>query len=350
MNGAARSLVPISKGQLQVSVECIERQTRERENITAPQQLIFGPMFSGKTTELIRRVQRFKFANYRCKPILPIDIRAQLCLYAAYRCIIIKYARDNRYSASEASTHDRFVWQHGIGKIVFLSAHFFYRQTVSAMPATALKSFMNLENDYDVFGIDEGQFFPDVVEFAEFMANRGKIIVVAALDGTYRREVSCGSGDGKVAQFITKKSCRDSAIFCNWFHWLRTLSSSPPSAWSVSATRRLPSAKWPTARYSKIFTARQAAIKSTTLDCYQVELIGGEESYMAVCRGCYSHKSPRPSPLKQRPANSPRTPPCSPAKRTCQDNAETRIGEDLARVRRRLAYDSVVQDSANGHR
>lgn len=31
--------------------------------------------------------------------------------------------------------------------------------------------------------------FPDIVEFAEEMANEGKIIIVAALDGTFKREV-----------------------------------------------------------------------------------------------------------------------------------------------------------------
>ena len=29
--------------------------------------------------------------------------------------------------------------------------------------------------------------FPDTVEFAESMANKGKIVIVAALDGTYQR-------------------------------------------------------------------------------------------------------------------------------------------------------------------
>ena len=37
--------------------------------------------------------------------------------------------------------------------------------------------------DFDVIGIDEGQFFPDIVEFSESAANSGKIVVIAALDG-----------------------------------------------------------------------------------------------------------------------------------------------------------------------
>ena len=38
-----------------------------------------------------------------------------------------------------------------------------------------------------MIGIDEGQFFPDIVPFAEQMANEGKIIIVAALDGDFQR-------------------------------------------------------------------------------------------------------------------------------------------------------------------
>ena len=58
--------------------------------------------------------------------------------------------------------------------------------------------------EYKVIAIDEGQFvsyiftikasqniqFPDIVEFCENLANSGKIVVVAALDGTYQRRVS----------------------------------------------------------------------------------------------------------------------------------------------------------------
>ena len=57
---------------------------------------------------------------------------------------------------------------------------------------------------YGVIGIDEGQFvwsrspilwqFPDLVNFCETMANAGKTVIVAALDGTFQRKVeSCAS-------------------------------------------------------------------------------------------------------------------------------------------------------------
>lgn len=41
---------------------------------------------------------------------------------------------------------------------------------------------------YDVVAIDEGQFYPDIVEFCEELANMGIIVMVAALDGTFQRK------------------------------------------------------------------------------------------------------------------------------------------------------------------
>uniref|UniRef100_A0A2K6FCM7 Thymidine kinase n=1 Tax=Propithecus coquereli TaxID=379532 RepID=A0A2K6FCM7_PROCO len=48
-------------------------------------QVILGPMFSGKSSELMRRVRRFQIAQYEC--------------------LVIKYAKDTRYSNSFC-THD----------------------------------------------------------------------------------------------------------------------------------------------------------------------------------------------------------------------------------------------------
>ncbi|XP_063817366.1 thymidine kinase, cytosolic isoform X2 [Pseudophryne corroboree] len=111
-------------------------------------QVIFGPMFSGKSTELMRRVRRFQIAQYKC--------------------MVIKYAKDTRYSKEQLATHDR--------------------HTMSAVSACNLADVFSEALTHCVIGIDEGQFFPDVVEFCEDMANRGKTIIVAALDGTFQRK------------------------------------------------------------------------------------------------------------------------------------------------------------------
>jgi thymidine kinase len=38
---------------------------------------------------------------------------------------------------------------------------------------------------FDVVAIDEGQFFAEITEFCESLANAGKIVIVAALDATF---------------------------------------------------------------------------------------------------------------------------------------------------------------------
>ncbi|KAH0629387.1 hypothetical protein JD844_011438 [Phrynosoma platyrhinos] len=81
-------------------------------------QVIFGPMFSGKSTELMRRVRRFQIAQYKC--------------------LLIKYAKDTRYCVNGVSTHDR--------------------NTMEAVSACCLKDLHQEALSSAVIGIDEGQF------------------------------------------------------------------------------------------------------------------------------------------------------------------------------------------------
>mmetsp|Transcript_38459 Transcript_38459/g.44074 ORF Transcript_38459/g.44074 Transcript_38459/m.44074 type:complete len:146 (+) Transcript_38459:15-452(+) len=110
--------------------------------------LVLGPMFAGKSTELLRRIKRFKVASRKC--------------------LVIKYAFDTRYSEKCVSTHDK--------------------QMIEAVSCKNLTEIEDKAIDFDVIGIDEGQFFPEIVEFCESMANLGKIIIIAALDGTFERK------------------------------------------------------------------------------------------------------------------------------------------------------------------
>jgi len=50
-----------------------------------------------------------------------------------------------------------------------------------------LSELKDLWKPYDVIGIDEGQFFTDIVEFAEEFANHGKIVIISSLSGTFLR-------------------------------------------------------------------------------------------------------------------------------------------------------------------
>ncbi|MBN3307606.1 KITH protein, partial [Amia calva] len=169
-------------------------------------QVIFGPMFSGKSTELMRRVRRFQIAQYNC--------------------LVIKYAKDTRYSDSGMATHDR--------------------STMEAVPANQLKDVYTLAMESSVIGIDEGQFFPDTVEFCEEMANRGKTIIVAALDGTFQRKPF-----GNILNLV-------------------------PLAESVVKLHAVCMECYREAAYTKRLGAEK-----------EVEVIGGADKYHAVCRACY---------------------------------------------------------------
>ena len=64
--------------------------------------VIYGPMWSGKSTELLRQIRRY-IARY-FKIIICIVING---LYSNKKCIIIKYSKDTRYSDINMSTHDK---------------------------------------------------------------------------------------------------------------------------------------------------------------------------------------------------------------------------------------------------
>jgi thymidine kinase len=88
--------------------------------------LILGPMFSGKSTELLRRYRRYTIGKKKC--------------------LLVKTACDNRYDADKLCTHDE------IGE--------------TAVRCSTLKELQTLVDvtKYDVICIDEVQFLPDAVE------------------------------------------------------------------------------------------------------------------------------------------------------------------------------------------
>ena len=112
-------------------------------------EIILGPMFSGKTTRLIETIRKYT--------------------YKAKKTIMIKYYADQRYSEkSEVITHDLTKYD--------------------SIDCKYLKDSFEILKSYDVIGIDEGQFFPDLVDICEQLALLKKTIIIAALNGDFRME------------------------------------------------------------------------------------------------------------------------------------------------------------------
>lgn len=120
---------------------------------------IIGPMFSGKTTELIRLIERKRLAGKKC--------------------LIIKHINDNRFDhiakdTYHITTHYQMVYKKC--DIIYLS-----ELTDSSIDGSLEK--------YQVIGIDEGFFFKGIHRFCNAMANRGMEVIVATLDSSYKQEM-----------------------------------------------------------------------------------------------------------------------------------------------------------------
>lgn len=109
-------------------------------------EVVTGPMFSGKTEELIRRVARADIAQ------IPY--------------MLFKPMFDTRYSETEIVSHNN--------------------NRIGAKPVMDAKEILGLSVDADIVGIDEAQFFsPELVETCIKLANGGVRVIVAGLDMDY---------------------------------------------------------------------------------------------------------------------------------------------------------------------
>lgn len=111
-------------------------------------EAICGPMFSGKSEELIRRLRRAAIARQRLQ--------------------VFKPAVDDRYSASDVVSHSQ--WR---------------------VPSEAVggsdEILARLDPRTEVVGIDEAQFFDDgLSKVCGHLAHLGKRVIVAGLDMDFR--------------------------------------------------------------------------------------------------------------------------------------------------------------------
>jgi thymidine kinase len=111
-------------------------------------EIVAGPMFSGKSEELIRLLRRSAIARQRVQ--------------------VFKPALDNRYSEGDVVSHSQW-------------------RVPCEVVDCADEVLKRLDPRTEVVGIDEGQFFDDELpKVCTHLASLGKRVIVAGLDMDYR--------------------------------------------------------------------------------------------------------------------------------------------------------------------
>lgn len=192
-------------------------------------EIILGPMYASKTSRLVEIYKQCQFCN------IPVAV--------------INHAIDNRYDDELLSTHDKIkipcikteklfdIWVNPIS----------LEETINDIPR--IKDKFKVASS-KVILINEGQFFPDLLEFVVELLNHRKEVYICGLDGDFERK--------KFGQIL------DLIPLCDKVEKLTSLCSI-----CKNGTKG-------------IFSMRLTNEKEQT--------IVGSENYIPVCRGCYLGK------------------------------------------------------------
>lgn len=173
-------------------------------------ELIIGPMFSGKSTEIIRRIRLLKSIGKESS------------------ILVIKPKIDNRYNDNKITSHN-----------------FEVSDCITLDTLSEVYKKIDLSHIENIV-IDEGQFFPDLIDCViDFVEKRNINVVVSGLDGDYKRQPI-----GKILHLIPYSS---SCIKLN------SLCAICKNGEVAPFTKRL-------------------------VNSEETVLIGGKESYIPVCR------------------------------------------------------------------
>ena len=113
-------------------------------------EVVCGPMFAGKTEEIIRRIRRLE--------------------YAKKNVIVFKPFIDNRYSQDEIISHNKT-----------------RAKSISIKKAMEILDYV--KDNTDAVVVDEAQFFDDkIVDVAEYLADKGIRVIIGGLDRNFRGE------------------------------------------------------------------------------------------------------------------------------------------------------------------
>jgi thymidine kinase len=124
-----------------------EERRKTRQDGVGWIEVIVGSMFSGKSEELIRRLKRAQIARQKVQ--------------------VFKPKIDDRYSIEQIASHSGMTH-------------------ISKPVMTAKELMAQIEDETQVVGIDEGQFFDaEIVNAVNELARRGKRVIIAGLDQDY---------------------------------------------------------------------------------------------------------------------------------------------------------------------
>lgn len=195
-------------------------------------ELFIGPMFSGKTTKIIEKYNKFKFLNVKT--------------------MIINHTSDTRYADNSVINHD-----------------------LTSIPSDMVNKLFDINDDdqlynkfkeSDVILIDEGQFFSDLYEWVKYVVdNYNKKIYISGLDGDINRN--------KFGHII------DLIPLCDKITKLKSLCSICKNGKKAIFTIKIK-------EHNNLNNEN-----STINEEGNTVLVGGSETYSAVCRTCYLHYS-----------------------------------------------------------
>lgn len=180
-------------------------------------EVITGPMYCGKSEELIRRLRRVKIAKQNVKVFKPV--------------------LDNRYSKKDVVSHSG--------------------DSIEAVPVDHPEEILDrINEDVDVVGIDEAQFFhKDLVEICENLADKGIRVILAGLDRDFRSEPF-----GPMPELMAR------AEYVDKLHAICIQCGEPAS------------------RTQRLIDGEPAAADDPVI------LVGASEVYEARCRSCHAIK------------------------------------------------------------
>ena len=111
-------------------------------------EVICGPMFAGKTEELIRRANRLQ--------------------YAKKKYLVFKPTIDDRYSTTEIVSHSNY-----------------RKNSICIKHSSEILSYIT--DDIQAVIVDEAQFFDmDIINVCEWLANRGLRVICGGLDSDFK--------------------------------------------------------------------------------------------------------------------------------------------------------------------